>query len=176
MIRINSIEELKPYVRYIESKYIDGLHSHIVISFEKDGKLDKAVIDCKCELREPNKTIQKTLGVDKQVLADKYAQYVLVEIHAKELILNDKSSCSKIVCEGLYIKKGKKLRVDYVEAKNFVGGGSIKAYGVFCDVLYIEKLNCERIECKTISVKNKYRDKIIKADMVRSYKILRQGR
>ena len=169
MIRINSLEELKPYVSYIESKYIDGLHSHIVISFEKDGKLDKAIIDCKCELREPNKKIQKILGVDKQVIADKYLQYVLVEIHAKELILNDKSSCSKIVCEGLYIKKGKKLRVDYVEAKNFVGGGSIKAYGVFCDVLYIEKLNCERIECKTISVKKDYKDKIIKADRLRKY-------
>ena len=127
MIRINSIEELKPYVSYIESKYIDGMHSHIVISFEKDGKLDKAIIDCKCELREPNKKIQKTLGVDKLIEKDKYVQYVLVEIHAKELILNDKSSCSKIVCEGLYIKKGKKLRVDYVEAKNFVGGGSIKS-------------------------------------------------
>jgi len=170
MIRINSIEELKPYVSYIESKYIDGLHSHISISFEKDGKLDKAIIDCKCELREPNKKIQKILGVDKQVIADKYAQYVLVEIHAKELILNDKSSCSKIVCEGLYIKKGKKLRVDYVEAKNFVGGGSIKAYGVFCDVLYIEKLNCERIECKTISVKKDYKDKIVIADKLQSIK------
>ena len=171
MIRINSIEELKPYVSYIESKYIDGLHSHIVISFEKEGKLDKAIIDCKCELREPNKKIQKTLGVDKLIEKDKYVQYVLVEIHAKELILNDKSSCSKIVCEGLYIKKGKKLRVDYVEAKNFVGGGSIKAYGVFCDVLYIEKLNCERIECKTISVKKDYKDKIIKADRLQSYRL-----
>ena len=170
MIRINSIEELKPYVSYIESKYIDGMHSHIVISFEKDGKLDKAIIDCKCELREPNKKLQKILGVDKQVMADKYAQYVLVEIHAKELILNDKSSCSKIVCEGLYIKKGKKLRVDYVEAKNFVGGGSIKAYGVFCDVLYIEKLNCERIECKTISVKKDYKDKVVMADKLQSIK------
>ena len=170
MIRINSIEELKPYVSYIESKYIDGLHSHIVISFEKDGKLDKAIIDCKCELREPDKKLQKILGVDKQVMADKYAQYVLVEIHAKELILNDKSSCSKIVCEGLYIKKGKKLRVDYVEAKNFVGGGSIKAYGVFCDVLYIGKLNCERIECKTISVKKDYKDKVVMADKLQSIK------
>ena len=169
MIRINSLEELKPYVSYIESKYIDGLHSHIVISFEKDGKLDKAIIDCKCELREPNKKIQKILGVDKQVMADKYVKYVLVEIHAKELILNDKSSCSKIVCEGLYIKKGKKLRVDYVEAKNFVGGGSIKAYGVLCDVLYVEKLKSERIECKTISVKKDYKDKIIKADRLRRY-------
>ena len=171
MIRINSIEELKPYVSYIESKYIDGMHSHIVISFEKDGKLDKAIIDCKCELREPNKKLQKILGVDKQVMADKYAQYVLVEIHAKELILNDKSSCSKIVCEGLYIKKGKKLRVDYVEAKNFVGGGTIKAYGVFCDVLYIEKLNCERIECKTISVKKDYKDKVVKADKLQRFRL-----
>ena len=171
MIRINSIEELKPYVSYIESKYIDGLHSHIVISFEKEGKLDKAIIDCKCELREPNKKIQKTLGVDKLIEKDKYVQYVLVEIHAKELILNDKSSCSKIVCEGLYIKKGKKLRVDYVEAKNFVGGGSIKAYGVFCDVLYIEKLNCERIECKTISVKKKYKDKVVKADKLQRFRL-----
>ena len=171
MIRINSIEELKPYVSYIESKYIDGLHSHIVISFEKEGKLDKAIIDCKCELREPNKKIQKTLGVDKLIEKDKYVQYVLVEIHAKELILNDKSSCSKIVCEGLYIKKGKKLRVDYVEAKNFVGGGSIKAYGVFCDVLYIEKLNCERIECKTISVKKDYKDKIVKADRLQRFRL-----
>lgn len=171
MIRINSIEELKPYVSYIESKYIDGLHSHIVISFEKDDKLDKAIIDCKCELREPNKTIQKILGVDKLIQQDKYVQYVLVEIHAKELILNDKSSCSKIVCEGLYIKKGKKLRVDYVEAKNFVGGGSIKAYGVFCDVLYIEKLNCERIECKTISVKKDYKDKVVKADKLQRFRL-----
>ena len=170
MIRINSIEELKPYVSYIESKYIDGMHSHIVISFEKDGKLDKAIIDCKCELREPNKKLQKILGVDKLIEKDKYVQYVLVEIHAKELILNDKSSCSKIVCEGLYIKKGKKLRVDYVEAKNFVGGGSIKAYGVFCDVLYIEKLNCERIECKTISVKKDYKDKVVMADKLQSIK------
>ena len=170
MIRINSIEELKPYVSYIESKYIDGLHSHIVISFEKDGKLDKAIIDCKCELREPDKKIQKILGVDELIEKDKYVQYVLVEIHAKELILNDKSSCSKIVCEGLYIKKGKKLRVDYVEAKNFVGGGSIKAYGVFCDVLYIEKLNCERIECKTISVKKDYKDKVVMADRLQSIK------
>ena len=169
MIRINSIEELKPYVSYIESKYIDGLHSHIVISFEKEGKLDKAIIDCKCELREPNKKIQKTLGVDKLIEKDKYVQYVLVEIHAKELILNDKSSCSKIVCAGLYIKKGKKLRVDYVEAKNFVGGGSIKAYGVWSDVLYVQKLDCERIECKTISVKKDYKDKIIKADRLRKY-------
>ena len=169
MIRINSIEELKPYVSYIESKYIDGLHSHIVISFEKDGKLDKTIIDCKCELREPDKKLQKILGVDKQVMADKYAQYVLVEIHSKELIFND-NSCSKIVCEGLYIKKGKKLRVDYVEAKNFVGGGSIKAYGVFCDVLYIEKLNCERIECKTISVKKDYKDKVVMADKLQSIK------
>ena len=99
----------------------------------------------------------------------------MVEIHAKELILNDKSSCSKIVCEGLYIKKGKKLRVDYVEAKNFVGGGTIKAYGVFCDVLYIEKLNCERIECKTISVKKDYKDKIIKADRLRYYRLKNTG-
>ena len=171
MIRINSIEELKPYVSYIESKYIDGLHSHIVISFEKNGKLDKAIIDCKCELREPNKKLQKILGVDKLIEKDKYVQYVLVEIHAKELILNDKSSCSKIVCEGLYIKKGKKLRVDYVEAKSFVGGGSIKAYGVFCDVLYIEKLNCERIECKTISVKKDYKDKIVKADRLQRFRL-----
>ena len=171
MIRINSLEELKPYVSYIESKYIDGLHSHIVISFEKDGKLDKAIIDCKCELREPNKKLQKILGVDKLIQQDKYVQYVLVEIHAKELILNDKSSCSKIVCEGLYIKKGKKLRVDYVEAKNFVGGGSIKAYGVFCDVLYIEKLNCERIECKTISVKKDYKDKVVKADKLQRFRL-----
>ena len=175
MIRINSIEELKPYVSYIESKYIDGMHSHIVISFEKDGKLDKAIIDCKCELREPNKKLQKILGVDKLIEKDKYVQYVLVEIHVKELILNDKSSCSKIVCEGLCIKKGKKLRVDYVEAKNFVGGGSIKAYGVFCDVLYIEKLNCERIECKTISVKKDYKDKSIKADRLRSYRLKNTG-
>ena len=171
MIRINSIEELKPYVSYIESKYIDGMHSHIVISFEKDGKLDKAIIDCKCELRETNKKLQKILGVDKLIEKDKYVQYVLVEIHAKELILNDKSSCSKIVCEGLYIKKGKKLRVDYVEAKNFVGGGSIKAYGVFCDVLYIEKLNCERIECKTISVKKDYKDKVVKADKLQRFRL-----
>jgi hypothetical protein len=171
MIRINSIQELKPYVSYIESKYIDGLHSHIIISFEKDGKLDKAIIDCKCELREPNKKIQKTLGIDKQVMADKYAQYVLVEIHAKELILNDKSSCSKIVCEGLYIKKGKKLRVDYVEANKFVGGGTIKAYGIWSDVLYVQKLDCERIECKTISVKKDYKDKIIKADRLQSYRL-----
>ena len=170
MIRINSIEELKPYVSYIESKYIDGMHSHIVISFEKDGKLDKAIIDCKCELREPSKKLQKILGADKLIEKDKYVQYVLVEIHAKELILNDKSSCSKIVCEGLYIKKGKKLRVDYVEAKNFVGGGSIKAYGVFCDILYIEKLNCERIECKTISVKKDYKDKVVMADKLQSIK------
>jgi hypothetical protein len=171
MIRINSIEELKPYVSYIESKYIDGLHSHIVISFEKDGKLDKAIIDCKCELREPNNKIQKILGVDKQVMADKYAQYVLVEIHAKELILNDKSSCSKIVCEGLYIKKGKKLRVDYVETKNFVGGGSIKAYGIWSDVLYVQKLDCERIECKTISVKKDYKDKVVKADRLQRFRL-----
>ena len=171
MIRINSIEELKPYVSYIESKYIDGLHSHIVISFEKEGKLDKAIIDCKCELREPDKKLQKILSVDKLIEKDKYVQYVLVEIHAKELILNDKSSCSKIVCEGLYIKKGKKLRVDYVEAKNFVGGGSIKAYGVFCDVLYIEKLNCERIECKTISVKKDYKDKVVKADKLQRFRL-----
>ena len=122
-------------------------------------------------MREPNKKIQKTLGVDKLIEKDKYVQYVLVEIHAKELILNDKFSCSKIVCEGLYIKKVKKLRVDYIEAKNFVGGGSIKAYGVFCDVLYIEKLNCERIECKTISVKKDYKDKIVKADRLRSYRL-----
>ena len=174
MIRINSIEELKPYVSYIESKYIDGLHSHIVISFEKDGKLDKAIIDCKCELREPNKKIQKILGVDKQVMADKYAQYVLVEIHAKELILNDKSSCSKIVCEGLYIKKGKKLRIDYVEAKNFVGGGSIKAYGIWSDVLYVQKLDCERIECKTISVKKDYKDKVIRADRLQCFRLKTQ--
>lgn len=147
------------------------MHSHIVISFEKDGKLDKAIIDCKCELREPNKKLQKILGVDKLIEKDKYVQYVLVEIHAKELILNDKSSCSKIVCEGLYIKKGKKLRVDYVEAKNFVGGGSIKAYGVFCDVLYIEKLNCERIECKTISVKKDYKDKVVKADKLQRFRL-----
>ena len=171
MIRINSIQELKPYVSYIESKYIDGLHSHIVISFKKDGKLDKAIIDCKCELREPNKKIQKILGVDKQVMADKYAQYVLVEIHSKELIFNDKSSCSKIVCEGLYIKKGKKLRVDYVEAKNFVGGGSIKAYGIWSDVLYVQKLDCERIECKTISVKKDYKDKVVMADRLQSYRL-----
>ena len=171
MIRINSIEELKPYVSYIESKYIDGMHSHIVISFKKEGKSDKAIIDCKCELREPNKKLQKILGVDKLIEKDKYVQYVLVEIHAKELILNDKSSCSKIVCEGLYIKKGKKLRVDYVEAKNFVGGGSIKAYGVFCDVLYIEKLNCERIECKTISVKKDYKDKVVKADKLQRFRL-----
>ena len=171
MIRINSIEELKPYVSYIESKYIDGLHSHIVISFEKEGKLDKAIIDCKCELREPDKKLQKILSVDKLIEKDKYVQYVLVEIHAKELILNDKSSCSKIVCEGLYIKKGKKLRVDYVEAKNFVCGGSIKAYGVFCDVLYIEKLNCERIECKTISVKKDYKDKVVKADKLQRFRL-----
>ena len=174
MIRINSLEELKPYVSYIESKYIDGLHSHIVISFEKDGKLDKAIIDCKCELREPNKKLQKILGVDNQVMADKYAQYVLVEIHAKELILNDKSSCSKIVCEGLYIKKGKKLRVDYVEAKNFVGGGSIKAYGIWSDVLYVQKLDCERIECKTISVKKEYKDKVIKADRLQCFRLKTQ--
>ena len=171
MIRINSIEELKTYVSYIESKYIDGLHSHIVISFEKDGKLDKAIIDCKCELREPNKKIQKILGVDKQVIADKYAQYVLVEIHAKELILNDKSSCSKIVCEGLYIKKGKKIRVDYVEANKFVGGGTIKAYGIWSDVLYVQKLDCERIECKTISVKKDYKDKVVMADRLQSYRL-----
>ena len=174
MIRINSIQELKPYVSYIESKYIDGQHSHISISFEKDGKLDKAVIDCKCELREPNKKIQKILGVDKQVIADRYAQYVLVEIHAKELILNDKSSCSKIVCEGLYIKKGKKLRVDYVEAKNFVGGGTIKAYGIWSDVLYVQKLDCERIECKTISVKKEYKDKVIKADRLQCFRLKTQ--
>ena len=74
MIRINSIQELKPYVSYIESKYIDGLHSHVVISFEKEGKLDKAIIDCKCELREPNKKIQKIIGVDKQVMADKHSR------------------------------------------------------------------------------------------------------
>ena len=171
MIRINSIEELKPYVSYIESKHIDGLHSHIVISFEKDGKLDKAIIDCKCELREPNKKIQKILGVDKLVMADKYAKYVLVEIHAKELIFNDKSSCSKIVCEGLYIKKGKKLRVDYVEANKFVGGGSIKAYGIWSDVLYVQKLDCERIECKTISVKKKYKDKVVKADRLQRFRL-----
>lgn len=171
MIRINSIEELKPYVSYIESKYIDGLHSHIVISFEKDGKLDKAIIDCKCEFREPNKKLQKILGVDKLIEKDKYVQYVLVEIHAKELILNDKSSCSKIVCEGLYIKKGKKLRVDYVEAKSFVGGGSIKAYGIWSDVLYVQKLDCERIECKTISVKKEYKDKVIKADRLQRFRL-----
>lgn len=171
MIKIKSIEELKPYVSYIESKYIDGLHSHIVISFEKDGKLDKAVIDCKCELREPNKKIQKILGVDKQVLADKYVQYVLVEIHAKELILNDKSSFSEIVCDGVYIKKCKELRVNYIKAKNFVGGGTIKAYGIWSDVLYVQKLDCERIECKTISVKKDYKDKIVKADRLQRFRL-----
>ena len=174
MIRINSIEELKPYVSYIESKYIDGLHSHISISFEKDGKLDKAVIDCKCELREPNKKIQKILGVDKQVMADKYVQYVLVEIHAKELILNDKSSFSEIVCDGVYIKKGKELKVNYIKAKNFVGGGTIKAYGIWSDVLYVQKLDCERIECKTISVKKDYKDKVIKADRLQCFRLKTQ--
>lgn len=174
MIRINSIQELKPYVSYIESKYIDGLHSHIVISFEKDGRLDKAIIDCKCELREPNKKIQKILGVDKQVMADKYAQYVLVEIHAKELILNDKSSFSEIVCDGVYIKKGKELRMNYIKAKNFVGGGTIKAYGIWSDVLYVQKLDCERIECKTISVKKEYKDKVIKADRLQCFRLKTQ--
>ena len=171
MIRINSLEELKPYVSYIASKYIDGLHSHIVISFEKEGKLDKAIIDCKCELREPDKKLQKILGVDKQVMADKYAQYVLVEIHAKELILNDKSSFSEIVCDGVYIKKGKELRVNYIKAKNFVGGGTIKAYGIWSDVLYVQKLDCERIECKTISVKKEYTDKVVKADRLQRFRL-----
>ena len=104
MIRINSLEELKPYVSYIESKYIDGLHSHIVISFEKEGKLDKAIIDCKFELREPDKKLQNILGVDKLIEKVKYVQYVLVEIYAKELMLNDKSSFSEIVCDALYYK------------------------------------------------------------------------
>lgn len=171
MIRINSLEELKPYVSYIESKYIDGLHSHIVISFKKDGKLDKAVIDCKCELREPNKKLQKILGVDKLIEKDKYVQYVLVEIHAKELILNDKSSFSEIVCDGVYIKKGKELMVNYIKAKNFVGGGTIKAYGIWSDVLYVQKLDCERIECKTISVKKEYKDKVIKADRLQCFRL-----
>ena len=171
MIRINSIEELKPYVSYIESKYIDGLHSHIVISFKKDGKLDKAVIDCKCELREPNKKLQKILGVDKLIEKDKYVQYVLVEIHAKELILNDKSSFSEIVCDGVYIKKGKELMVNYIKAKNFVGGGTIKAYGIWSDVLYVQKLDCERTECKTISVKKDYKDKVVKADRLQRFRL-----
>ena len=112
-------------------------------------------------MREPDKKLQKILGVDKQVMADKYVQYVLVEIHSKELIFNDKSSC---------IKKGKELRVNYIKAKNFVGGGTIKAYGVFCDVLYIEKLKSERIECKTISVKKDYKDKVVMADKLQSIK------
>lgn len=169
MIRIKTIQELKPYVKYIESKYIDGLHSHIIIDFTSRDVLNKVIVDCKCNLREPSKRLQKILGVEKLIKADKYVQYVLVEIHSDALILNDNFTCSKIVSKGLYIKKGKQLHTDYIEATKFIGGGSIKAYGVFSDVLYIEKLNCENFQCKTLSIKRRFKDKVIMADKIVVY-------
>ena len=50
MIEINSIEDLKPFMKYVPAKYVNGYISYLSFEIVENGEVQDVAINCQLDL------------------------------------------------------------------------------------------------------------------------------
>ncbi|MBE5738953.1 MAG: hypothetical protein E7354_04425 [Clostridiales bacterium] len=150
MIEINKIEDLKPFIKYVDKKYTNGIYPAINFEFKIHGELQDVEIKCDLQLIEENMNIFYGELDDVLSLVDIDEGYC-VNFFAKNVYAKKIFDCEHLKCENFYIEKESK--VDFLVVADTIKGRILKAQDIFCDNLDIDIVDCSFLNALNVKAK-----------------------
>jgi hypothetical protein len=155
MIEINNIEDLRPYIKYIPAKLINGNTSYLNFEMAENGELQDVVINCKLDLTFSFDNIFSNLfNIENTIAEDTIAQICDIRFIAKDVYANTEFICDYMECDNLYFKD--KVSLKFLVASGMVKGKSISSMDIMCDTLDAEYVYCSCVNVINFKAKSHY--------------------
>ena len=142
MIEINSIEDLKPFMKYVSAKYVDGSSSYLNFEITKDGELQDVTINCELDLTFSFDNIFNNLfNVDDIFAKDYMSQSCDIRFIAKDIYLKKNFVCDYVKCDNIYFEDN--VCINFLVSYGDVKGKSISSRDIMCNTLDSLHVNCD---------------------------------
>lgn len=142
MVEINSIEDLKPFMKYVPAKYVNGNSSYLNFELTKDGELQDVTINCELDLTFSFDNIFNNLfNVDDIIANDRMSQSCNIRFIAKDIYIKKEFVCDYVKCENLYFDY--MVSINFLIAYGNVKGSSITSGDIMCHSLEVDIVNCK---------------------------------
>lgn len=142
MIEINSIEDLKPFMKYVPAKYVDGSSSYLNFEITKDGELQDVTINCELDLTFSFDNIFNNLfNVDDIIANDCMSQSCNIRFIAKDIYIKKEFVCDYVKCDNIYFEDN--VCINFLVSYGYVKGKSISSRDIMCNTLDALHVNCD---------------------------------
>ena len=142
MIEINSIEDLKPFMKYVPAKYVNGYISYLSFEIVENGEVQDVTINCQLDLTYSFDNIFNNLfNVDEIFANDYMSQGCDIRFIAKDIYIKKKFVCDYVKCDNIYFEDN--VSIDFLVSYGDVKGKSISSNDIMCNTLDALHVNCK---------------------------------
>ena len=146
MIEINTIEDLKPYAKYVETKYTDGCCSSLIFEIVENGVLADVKFINPIDLTFSLDNVgDNVFDIEEKIAEDNLAVMTNIKLVAKDICAMEKFVCDYVECENFYCENIAKI--DFLLVKFNIKGDTIIANNVAC-----ERIDVDFVKCDDVSV------------------------
>ena len=159
MIEINSIEDLKPYVKYVPSKYFNGNYSYMMIEIVEDGKLSDVTINCGLDLSfSLDNVYNNVFGVEEAIANDTMSEWCEIQLYANNIYVKKEIFCNYIECENLYFEDN--VSANFLVVNNEIWGDR----AIFASDIRCHTLRADFVSSKMVNAINFKANKFYNSD------------
>jgi len=145
MIEINSMLDLKPYVRYIPAKYTNGYCSQILFEIKNNNKLEDITINCDLELSFETISIFNLIETFEH---DVDAQDYEIKLIANDIYAKRQLSCEIVECTSLIFDDN--VSLTFLTCYGDVKGKRIVSNDILCVNLRADFASCYFISANNV--------------------------
>ena len=156
MIVINNINEMLPYLTYVDSEHLNNHKSCLLFTFKKDEEFQDVTFNCDCDLKLSFENVANNLfNVVDFMSADPDALWCEVKIVARDVVIKSKFSCNEIICRNIMIFD--EANIDLLGVEKNITAKKLSSLilccdNIICDDLQVSDSNCVSMTCKKIKV------------------------
>ena len=142
MVEINSVEDLKPFMKYVPAKYVNGKSAYLNFEITTNDELQDVTINCELDLTFSFDNIFSNLfNVEELIAHDYMAQSCDIKFVAKNIYIKNNFICDYVKCDNIYFNKD--ITINFLVAYGTVKGKTIYSRDIMCHTIYTRHVNCD---------------------------------
>ena len=146
MFEINSIEDLKPFMKYVPAKYVNGNRSCLNFEFTKDDKVQDVIVNCELDLNFSFDNIFNNLfNIDEIFAKDYMAQSCDINFIAKDIYLKKNFVCDYVKCDNIFCE-------GHVSINFLVSYGKVRGKDIYCRDIMCDTLEANYVSCSCVNM------------------------
>ena len=144
MVEINSIEDLRPFMKYVPAKYVNGYFSCLSFEIVENGEVQDVTINCELDLTfSMDNVFCDLFNVENMIAEDRLAEFCEIRLIAKNIYVKQPLKIEHIKCDNIYFDQN--VTIDVLVAYGNVKGESIHSTDIMCDSLNAKYVYCNCI-------------------------------